>query len=245
MIVRAIQKQRGRRDERDMSFGHDRSQEDLFPWRLGRFDVRHVVKPDLLVAVIVVVPNAEVSHDRLHAPVAGEVPHQRAAIRIAHRSEPRAIDFLLLFEIAQHSALDRIPNVVGGLPGIGDELPAQPLRPRRPRDLRIHVPVPQLLRVLREVRPIARLPAVVMSHHSPALFDKRPIGVRHPHPAMHNEQPRSLRRPRLHAVPAVNSHLFTEHIRADVGVAMEDAVLSFLLDDLLFEVAMIGVVLLP
>ena len=205
MIVGAVEKERGRGDERHMRLGRDRREVDLLPGRLRRIDGRLGVHPDMLVPVILGVADAEIGDDRLHPGIGAEVPHQRAAIRIALGTEPARIDLLLTFQVAQHPSLDRVPDIVGRLPGIGDRLAVEALGVDRPADGAVHIPVPQGIGVLRVLLAVSRLAAVVERHHSPAIVHVILRNRGRAHPPMHVEKAGGLHRPSLHLVEAIDA----------------------------------------
>jgi len=62
---------------------------------------------------------------------------------------------------------------------------------------------------------------------------------------MHDQQAGRVFGIGFHGVFAIHTDFFAVHIRADIGVLRVNAVLGFLADDLFFEIARVGIVVLP
>ena len=87
--------------------------------------------------------------------------------------------------------------------------------------------------------------AVVVGHDRPSIAHILGLDSRHPHPAVNIEQPRGIAGAGLNFVRAIDPDFLTKNVSADVRIPRIDPIGVFFAHHLLFEVALVGIVILP
>ena len=116
-----------------------------------------VIHPYRTIAVIGDPTNAEVSNNSFDSWVHAQIPHDRATIGIAFGSDALGIDFLLGEQVAECSALNRIPKVMRGRCRIRQLATVRHAIVNKTiaHLLGLHVPVPHGLWILGVVRALS------------------------------------------------------------------------------------------